>query len=132
MTTFSVEAIQNFNASFLSCTCNCQNGPDSLKFCHLPLASMMLFGLSNKLILFAYHYQTPCRCQKKHLDFRVTVFDIGMMHINIENNKLRESVQPKLPFMFLRFSLYLHRIHGSFLHIYPDIPTLHVVRKGGI
>ena len=45
---------------FLSMTCNYQNGPDSVKFCHLPLAPMMLFGLSNKLILLIDHYQTPC------------------------------------------------------------------------
>ena len=38
----------------------CQNGPDSVKLCHLSLAPMMLFGLSNKLILYIYHYQTPC------------------------------------------------------------------------
>ena len=38
-----------------------QNGPDSLKFCHLSGLPMMLFGLWNKLILFVDHYQTPCR-----------------------------------------------------------------------
>ena len=37
-----------------------QNGPDSLKFCHLSGLPMMLFGLSNKLILFSDHYQTTC------------------------------------------------------------------------
>ena len=46
--------------SFLSLTCICQNGPDSVKFCHLSWAPVMLFGLSNKLILYGDHYQTPC------------------------------------------------------------------------
>ena len=54
------EAIQNLNASFSLLTCIYQNGPDSVKFCHLSLAPMMLFGLSNKIILFVDHYQTPC------------------------------------------------------------------------
>ena len=40
-------------------TCIFQNVPDSVKFCHPSLSSMMLFGLSNKLILFVFHYQTP-------------------------------------------------------------------------
>ena len=31
-----------------------------MKFCHLQLAPMILFGLRNKLILFVDHYQTPC------------------------------------------------------------------------
>ena len=46
--------------SFLGLTCICQNGPDSVKFCHLSWAPVMLFGLSNKLILYGDHYQTPC------------------------------------------------------------------------
>ena len=45
---------------FFSLTCICQNVPDSVKFCHISLAPIMLFGLSNKCILYVYHYQTPC------------------------------------------------------------------------
>ena len=45
---------------FLSLTYIYQNVPDSVKFCHLSLAPMMLFGHSNKLLLYVFHYQTPC------------------------------------------------------------------------
>jgi hypothetical protein len=45
---------------FLSLTYIYQNGLDSVKFCHLSLAPLMIFGLSKKLILYVFHYQTPC------------------------------------------------------------------------
>ena len=36
-----------------------QNVPDSVKFSHLSNAPTMLFGLSNKLILYLYHKNHP-------------------------------------------------------------------------
>ena len=54
---------------FLSLTCNFQNGPNSVKFWHLPLAPKMLFDLSNKPILYICHYQTPCRNPKPKPNF---------------------------------------------------------------
>jgi hypothetical protein len=56
---------------FLSLTCICHNGPASVKFCHLSFTPILLFGLSNKLILFVFHYQRPCMSIKVDMFVKV-------------------------------------------------------------
>ena len=52
---------------FLSFICIFQNVLDSVKLCHLYLAPMMISGQSNKLILYVFHYQTPCTLSNAYI-----------------------------------------------------------------
>ena len=79
---------------FLSLTCICQNVPDSVKFLHLSFALMMLFGLSNKRILYICNYQTPCRINNSpSLDQLLKWFELNFMNMSYTYRSNRKTQQ---------------------------------------